>query len=213
MFLPAGWNVADLGTQEFNAEDPYFFLPLAAAVSGDGAGAFTVGARPSYPDGTFREWLEHLCGRDSIEISNLREFYGDGLRGYLFDGRQPAEGAGMIMRNLYAVCAMSMEPCFAVIARSMSLMTESFRVPNASGPTVDLSPAREPPKFESVAIGVTLPVPGRWKAIEEDGVAVITQRIDQGVFLRIDRRPFEATLLDGLHAAYKDATAATACKF
>ena len=105
--LPAGWNVGDLGTQEFNAEDPYFFLPLAAAVSGDGAGAFTVGARPSYPDGTLREWLEHLCGRDSIEISNLREFYGDGLRGYLFDGRQPAEGADMI------ICATSTSsaPC------------------------------------------------------------------------------------------------------
>ena len=139
MFLPAGWNVADLGTQEFNAEDPYFFMPLAAAVSG--AGAFTVGARPSYPGGTLREWIEHLCGRDSIEISNLREFYGGGLRGYLFDGRQPAEGADMIMRNLYAVCAMSMEPYFADIASSLSLMTESFRVPNVSGPTVKLAPA------------------------------------------------------------------------
>ena len=115
--LPAGWNAADLGAQEFNAEDPYFFLPLVAD-SGDGTGAFTVGARPSYPDGTIREWLEHLCGRDQVEISNLREFHSDGLRGYLFDGRQPAEGAGIIMRNLYAedggvlyaVCAMSMFP-------------------------------------------------------------------------------------------------------
>ena len=97
--------------------------------------AAVSGARPSYPDGTFREWLDHLCGRDSIEISNLREFYGD--------GRQPAEGADRIMRNLYAVCAMSMEPYFADIARSLFLMTESFRVPNVSGLTVELVPAGE----------------------------------------------------------------------
>ncbi len=92
----------------------------------------------------------------------------------------------MFIRNL---CAMSKEPYFAVIARSLSLMTESFRVPKVSWPTVDLEPAGGA-KLESVAIGVTLPVPGRWKAIEEDCVAVITQRPEQRVFIRIGRRPF-----------------------
>ena len=38
---------------------------------------------------------------------------------------------------------MFMEPCFADIARSLSLMTESFRVPNVSGLTVEFAPAGE----------------------------------------------------------------------
>jgi hypothetical protein len=90
---PAAWKTADIPPQAFDNEDPYFFLPLVAAVSPDGAGAFTVGARPAYPDGTLIQWLQHLAAHDNIVIEDIRLFEADGMRGLLFDGRQPGDTA------------------------------------------------------------------------------------------------------------------------
>lgn len=144
---PAGWKTADIPPQPFDNEDPYFFLPLVAAVSPDGAGAFTIGARPAYPDGTLIEWLQHLAAYDHIAVDNPRPFEADGMRGILFDGRQPGDGADFLMRNLYledggvlyAICAMALEPYFEAIEPWLSAMTTSFRPSQINGPTVALA--------------------------------------------------------------------------
>ena len=205
---PAGWKTADIPPQPFDTDDPYFCLPLVAAVSPDGAGAFTVGARPAYSDGTLSQWLEHLAGRDNIAIDNVRPFEADGLRGLLFDGRQPGDGADFLMRNLYledggvlyAVCAMALEPYFADVEPWLNAMTTSFRPLEITGPTVALEPATDTP-YDSPLLQTTIPVPPNWSATEDAAAVTITQQPEQAVVITIDRRPLDPTLLDTIQSA------------
>jgi hypothetical protein len=189
---PAAWKTADIPPQAFDNEDPYFFLPLVAAVSPDGAGAFTVGARPAYPDGTLIE--------------------ADGMRGLLFDGRQPGDTADFLMRNLYiedggvlyAVAAMALEPYFEAIEPWLTAMTTSFRPAEINGPTVELDTVPDT-AFPSQLLSAALPIPAHWSATEDAATTTITQQPDQAIVIQIDRRPVDQTLLDTLHAAHPGA--------
>jgi len=206
---PSDWTAADLGVQQFDEEDPCFFLPVAAAVSADGAGAFTIGARFRYPDGSLREWLEHLCGRDQVEIVNLRLFTAGGMTGLLFEGRQSDGQNTLRMHNLYvedggvlyAICAMANEALYDSVAPVLAAMTESFRPAQIDGPTVALEPTPDE-WFASSAIGAAIPVPAGWTAADEDNAAVLIDQPNRGVVIRIDRRPADPTLLETLEAAY-----------
>lgn len=142
---PADWLAADIPAEEPNFEDPKYFAPLAAAVSPCGSGAFTVGARMRYSDGTLRDWLDFLCAQDNIQIGEIHEFSAGEMRGLRFEARQVADGAAMRMRNLYvedggriyAVCAMAAEANFLAVATTLAEMAESFRPVEIQGPTVD----------------------------------------------------------------------------
>jgi len=147
---PSDWIAADIPVEEPNFEDPKFFLPVAAAVSPGGSGAFTVGARMSYSDGTLQEWLGFLCREDTIEVSEVRQFSAGAMRGLRFEARQEADGAVMRMSNLYvedggrlyAVCAMAAEANFEGIAPTLAAMAESFRPADIQGPTA--APVSDP---------------------------------------------------------------------
>src|SRR6188474_3360953 len=82
---PADWIVADIPSEEPNFEDPKYFAPLAASVSPCGSGAFTVGARMRYSDGTLRDWLAFLCEADKTEIGEIHEFSAGEMRGLRFE--------------------------------------------------------------------------------------------------------------------------------
>jgi hypothetical protein len=204
---PAGWTAAELPEQKHNLEDPDSFLTLAAAVSRDKTGAFTIGARRRYTGGTLREWLEFFCKKDSIEIQNLREFSAAGMRGYLFNGRQTAGDATLLTRNLYiedggvlfVVCAMAAEP-FASVTHVLSAMTESFRIVAVKGPTVELEPGAGG-QFQSCTLGVTFAVQDGWCAAD-DGASAVFRHLATGARTRLDRRPLDPSLMDSLQQSY-----------
>jgi len=145
--VPSDWTIGELPAEEPNFEDPKYFLPIAAAVSADGSGAFTVGARPGYEDGTLSDWLRYLCSEDNIEIDSLREFTCGEMRGLRFDARQSDGETTMCMCNLYvedggrlfAICAMAIEPLYPAVAPILSAVSESFRPESINGPTVPLA--------------------------------------------------------------------------
>ena len=149
---PEGWVTGDIPAEEPNFEDPKYFVPLAAAVSPDGAGAFTVGARMAYSDGTLQDWLSFLCSEDNIEILTSREFSADGMRGIRFDAVQRADGAVLLMRNLYiedggrlyAICAMANQANFEPVSEALAEITESFRPVEVKGPTGETDARAEP---------------------------------------------------------------------
>jgi len=142
---PEGWVTGDIPAEEPNFEDPKYFVPLAAAVSPDGSGAFTVGARMAYSDGTLQDWLGFLCSEDNIEILESREFVADGMRGIRFDARQRADGAVLLMRNLYvedggrlyAICAMADQANYGAVADALEEIAESFRPVEVKGPAAE----------------------------------------------------------------------------
>jgi hypothetical protein len=142
---PADWLTADIPAEEPNFDDPKYFAPLAAAVSPCGSGAFTVGARMRYSDGTLRDWLGFLCEADNIQIGEIHEFSAGEMRGLRFEARQVVDDAVMRMRNLYVedggrlytICAMAAEGNFLDIAPTLAEMAESFRPVEIQGPTVE----------------------------------------------------------------------------
>jgi hypothetical protein len=145
--LPSDWNIGEVPAEEPNFDDPKYFLPLAAAVSPDGSGAFTAGARPGYADGALSDWLTYLCSQDNIEIEAIRPFSHGEMRGLRFDARQSDGETTMCMCNVYvedggrlfAICTMAIEPLFPPIAPILSAIAESFRIDAVNGPTVPLS--------------------------------------------------------------------------
>lgn len=145
--LPEDWKIGEIPPEEPNFDDPTYFLPLAAAVSPDGAGALTVGARMAYDDGTLLDWLQYLCAESNVAVENIERFEAGGLSGVRFEGIQRAEGAALRMNNLYiedggrlyAVCAMAAEALYEPVAPALQSIVESFRLAQTNGPTVPLS--------------------------------------------------------------------------
>jgi hypothetical protein len=141
---PSDWKIADVPAEKANFDDPEFFLPLAAAVSDCGSGAFTVGARPANADGALIDWLQYICGEDNIEVDTITPWSHGPMRGLRFDARQSADGALLRMRNLYvedgerlfAICTMAPDALYDGIAPMLAAIAESFQVDNAAGPTV-----------------------------------------------------------------------------
>lgn len=143
---PKDWQRISLPAEAPNFDDPKYFLPVAVCTAMYGIAVFSVGVRMRYNEGSVREWLEALCAEDKIEIEDLREISVGEMRGFMFDARQMAGASTMMMRNLYvedagrlyAICAMAAEPVFQSMQFILAEMTESFRLAEATGPTVKL---------------------------------------------------------------------------
>lgn len=145
--LPPRWERVELPEEEIEADNPDYFLPLAAYAPDAKPLFFAVGARPAYEGGTVAEWLETLCRHQGFEVNEL-EFctMDDGSFAMICRASQESDfgAAAMVMAlledggNLYAISAMCPLGTWRTAGATLERMVRSFALQHRLGPTAAL---------------------------------------------------------------------------
>lgn len=163
--MPVGFVRPAVPKDPPNMEDPTACMPLMVASSAVALALLTVVARPAYPDGTVRQWMQYLCNNSGIELTNVRPGHVGGATRWhpamLADGHQVQDGTELVFRVAMfedggrlviatAICPKELEasfmPTLAQCAESIELLESKGATAGLEGAGAPAVQAGEPPR-------------------------------------------------------------------
>lgn len=90
--LPPGWAQYPLPDRPPDFDQPATLMPAGLFASPDRQTVFTVAARPSYADGSPRQWLDWICQAHQFQVQQRDELLVAGQTVPAAFATQPAEG-------------------------------------------------------------------------------------------------------------------------
>lgn len=187
---PVDWADGDIPAQETDFSDPQAFQTLGGCQSDYGYGAFVIGARPEWAEGSMFDFAERMIGGSGLEMGPLFDHEVQGHRALRAEGRQEFDGAALITRfqfvwahGCYFVNVGTMpEELAEHFAPALDGMFASFSLPNAEEPMTEL--------FLAVAIDALeaeMKTPAGW-TMEDDGRFFSVTHDERGIVIEMHKR-------------------------
>lgn len=147
---PSDWADGDIPAQQTDFSDPQTFQTLGGCQSVYGYGAFVIGARPAWTEGSMFDFAEGMLKGSGLEVDPLFDHQIDGCRALRAEGRQEFDGVALITRfqfvegdGVYFVNVGTIpEELAQHFAPALDGMFASFSIPNAPQDDDRAVPAR-----------------------------------------------------------------------
>jgi len=190
---PADWADGDIPPQATDFSDPQAFQTLGGCQSDYGYGAFVIGARPEWTEGSMFDFAERLIGSSGLQMGPLFDHDVEGHRALRAEGRQEFEDATLITRfqfvwanGCYFVNVGTMPDELAShFAPLLDGMFASFSLPNVEQPMTELFLP-----LEVDALGVEMKTPAGWM-LSEEGQFLTAADEARGMTIEMHKRASE----------------------
>lgn len=187
---PADWANGDIPAQETDFSDPQAFQTLGGCQSDYGYGAFVIGARPEWTEGSMFDFAQGMTAGSPLEMGPMFEHDVCGRRALRTEGRQDFDGTGLITRfqfveanGAYFVAVGTMpEELAPHFTPALEGMFGSFSLPNVAQEMTEL--------FLPVAIDALeaeMKTPAGW-TMDDDGRFFSVTHEARGIVIEMHKR-------------------------
>ena len=187
---PPDWADGDIPAHMADFSDPQAFQTLGGCQSEYGFGAFVIGARPAWTEGSMFDFAEGMLKSSGIDVGPLYQHEIEGRRALRAEGRQEFDGASLITQfqfvegdGVYFVNVGTMpEEMGQHFAPLLGGMFGSFSLPNAAQEMTEL--------FLPVAIDaleMEMKTPAGW-SLADDGRFVTVRHEEREIEIEMHKR-------------------------